>query len=291
MKATLNTDNGSKTLAAVIDGDVHIINDTHPNFAKVFEQVFETQTLTEAELLELFDLAREVTRRFESLSERVKVSGGTLYFDGDPVHNALTQQVKRFLDEGLDFKPLIAFFEKVQNNPSEHSREQLFEWLERHRFTITSDGNFIAYKGVTEGTDGVYKSISRGTAISDGVQHNGQIPQSVGSVVEMPRSQVQFDPQVGCSVGLHAGTWSYARGFSRGAVLEVLIDPRDVVSVPTDCDAQKIRTCRYKVADVTTIERDAAWYGGYDDPADDEYDDEDWDGEFDDDEVNDYSYY
>lgn len=284
MKATINIDNGRKTLAAVIEGDVHIINDTHPNFDRVYEQVFEEQTLSDTAILDLFDLAREVTRRFESLSERVTVAGGTIYLDGDPVDNALTAQVKRFMDEGLDFMPLVHFFEKVMTNPSEHSRDQLFEWLARHRFAITPTGDFVAYKGVVPGTDDegkeVFKSISRGTAISDGVEHNGQIPQYVRSTVQMPRSQVQFDPGVGCSVGLHAGTWSYASGFARGAVLEVIIDPRDVVSVPVDCDAQKIRVCRYRVAGVTKVEYSPALYDRDWDV--DEWDDEDWDEEFED---------
>lgn len=273
MKATINIDNGQKTLAAVIEGDVRIINDVHPNFDKVYEQVFVSQTMTESDILGLFDMAREVSRRFEALSERVTVSGGTVYFDGDPVHNALTEQVKRFMDEGLDFSALVHFFEKVMTNPNVHSQEQLFEWLSRHRFALTPTGDFIAYKGVaTKGEDGVFYSISSGTAISDGVQVTGQIPQAINSTVEMPRSKVQFDPSVGCSYGLHAGTWSYASSFARGAVLTVIIDPRDVVSVPSDCDAQKLRVCRYRVSSVTPVEYEEALYDDFYDEFDDDDD-------------------
>lgn len=281
MKATMNIDDGRRTIAAVVDGSPYLATDTHPNFERIHAVLFEGEALDEGELVELFDTTREVARRFESLSERVKVAGGNVYFDGEAVHNALAQHIKRFLDEGLDFGPLVNFFERVAGNPNEHSRDQLYSWLERHNFAIMDDGRFIAYKGVTapENVDGttVYRSISRGRAISDNEMHDGQIPQSVGSIVEMPRGEVQFDPAVGCSVGLHAGTWSYASGFSRGAVLEVAVDPRDVVSVPTDCDHQKIRTCRYEVMDVTQVERESAYYGAYD-----EYDDEDWDAVFDD---------
>lgn len=287
MKATMNIDDGRRTIAAVVDGSPYLATDTHPNFERIHAVLFEGEALDEGELVELFDVTREVARRFETLSERVKVSGGKVYFDGEVVHNALANHIKRFLDEGLDFSPLVNFFERVAGNPNEHSREQLYEWLERHNFAIKADGRFVAYKGVTAGenVDGktVYRSISRGRAISDNVTHNGQIPQSIGSVVEMPRSEVQFDPAIGCSVGLHAGTWAYASSFSRGAVLEVSIDPRDVVSVPTDCDHQKVRVCRYTVEDVTTVERESAYYGSYDD-----YDDEDWDDVFD---AHDHDFY
>ena len=57
----------------------------------------------------------------------------------------------------------------------------------------------------------------------------------------------------------------------------VEIDPSDVVSVPLDCDCQKLRTCKYKV--VSLFERKL------EQPMCDEYGDyEDWD----DDSVEDF---
>ncbi len=70
----------------------------------------------------------------------------------------------------------------------------------------------------------------------------------------MPRSKVDDDTSAGCSTGLHAGTYRYASGFAQGRLLTVEINPRDVVSVPTDSDYQKIRTCRYTVVGVTEVE-------------------------------------
>lgn len=60
-------------------------------------------------------------------------------------------------------------------------------------------------------------------------------------------------------------------------MLEVVINPRDVVSVPHDCSAQKLRTCRYVVTGVTdqdfgTPLKSASTWG---DDAYDDYDDED----------------
>jgi hypothetical protein len=173
-----------------------------------------------------------------------------------------------------DFKPLVAFFEKVETNPNSHSRVQLYAWLRDRNITLTEDGNFIAYKGVKV-ENGEYFSISTGKAISNGVEYNGAIPNPLGAIVEMPRSEVQHDPSVGCHTGLHAGTWNYASGFARGAVLTVEINPRDVVSVPTDCDAQKLRVCRYVVKDVTETELDTPVYSTY--PDLDGYEDEEYD--------------
>jgi hypothetical protein len=56
----------------------------------------------------------------------------------------------------------------------------------------------------------------------------------------------------GCSVGLHVGTYDYASNFTLN-VLEVHVNPRDVVSVPTDSNWAKVRCCRYVV--IKEVER------------------------------------
>lgn len=217
----------------------------HPNF----DRIRDAALAGDENVVDLFDVAAAAGEHFERLSDRVTAANGRLYLDGDEVHSALAKQVVRFLSEDVDdWYPLVSFFENVQANPNEHSREQLFEWLDRRDFTITDDGMIVGYKGVRKTDDG-YESIHSGPAIVDGVKVNGRVPNNPGTVIEMPRSDVQHDPSIGCHSGLHVGTYDFARGFSSGAVLEVHVNPRDVVSVPTDCDAAKVRTCRYVVVD------------------------------------------
>jgi len=244
-------DSDEANLTVFVNGEMYVATDTHPNFKAILVKVAEG----DESVVDLFDVSKTAEKRFDRLSERVTVSNGRIYFDGEEVDNALTSQVLRFIDEGVeDFNPLVKFFEKVMTNPNEHSREQLYRWLSRYDFTITDEGDFIAYKGVKVVTaEHKYESISKGRAISNGVEYNGAIPNPVGAIVEMPRSDVQHDPSVGCHVGLHAGTWQYASGFAQGAVLTVVINPRDVVSVPTDCEDQKLRVCRYTVKEVTEV--------------------------------------
>ena len=105
----------------------------------------------------------------------------------------------------------MLFMENVAANPNEHSREQLFDWLRDREFTITSNGCFIAYKGVWERDADAednypYQSCSRGDAIVDGERFTGAIPNGVGVTIEMPRGDVQHNPAAGCSTGLHVGT-------------------------------------------------------------------------------------
>lgn len=220
-----------------------VAHSTHPNFEAILEAVKDG----DEDVIDLFDVAQTVAKRFNRLSERVSVANDRIYLDGVEVNNALTEQVLRFMDAGLDFMPLVKFFENVQANPNEHSREQLYAWLQRD-FSITRDGMIVGYKGVAKDGTG-FKSIHSGKAIVDGQEVTGRIPTNIGSIIEMPRDEVQWDPGVGCHRGLHVGTYEYAEGFAQGALLEVHVNPRDVVSVPTDCGAAKMRCCRYVIVD------------------------------------------
>lgn len=251
-------ENGRRTVSAFIAGrGPQIANESHANFHQITEALEAQEqgdpwTYADPDhVVDLFDAAAAVASRFRRLSDRVTVADGVVYFDGDPVATPLTRQILRFVQEDVpDWQPLVAFFEKVQQNPSDHSREQLFVWLDQHRFSLTTDGDIICYKGVTRtptedgGYD--YRSVHSGPAIVDGVAVNGRVPNHPGAVVEMPRSKVQFNPAVGCSTGLHVATHQFASGWGT-VVMEAHVNPRDVVSVPTECDAQKMRVSRYRV--------------------------------------------
>jgi hypothetical protein len=239
---TLYVQDGKSYLTVYQDGEVYQANSDHPRWADIVQQIVVEQSTA---ALYLFDVAATVAERF-SLSERVAVENGTVFFDGDPVHTTLTEQILRFLRDDLPVEPLVRFWENLAANPSEHSREQLYTWLHDRDFTITEDGCFIAYKGLRDDMT----SIASGPAYVDDNPVQGHVPNNVGSVVTIQRSYVDPDSFVGCSTGLHAGTWEYASDFAQGKVVTVKINPRDVVSVPTDCEAQKLRVCRYEVLEV-----------------------------------------
>lgn len=261
-------------VTVVVDGIPYSAANDHPNFKEIIRRSAEGDT----SVVDLFDVSIRVAKKFEELSERVSVRDGRVYFDGEEIDTVLTRQIVNFLDADVeDFKPLVLFWEKLAQNPNPHSQEQLYTWLNAHDFTITPEGDLLGYKGVKKLSDGKYESVKHGRAIVNGQEHNGAIPNNIGDEVRMPRGDVEFNPSVGCSTGLHVGTWEYASGWANGAVLEVRVNPRDVVSVPTDCNGQKLRTCRYIVTGVTeqdfgTPLKAASWGDDiYDEYSDDEY--------------------
>lgn len=237
----ISTGNGS-SITVLHGGRVYTATNTHPAFG----QIIEGAVKDDLSVLDLFDATAVFQKAFDKVSDRISLRDGHLYVDGELADNSLAAQIVRFQQQGItDFMPLVNFYEKVLTNHNGNSREQLYTWLSDRDFTITADGDFIAYKGVREDLG----SIHAGPAIVDGVPQTGHIPNNVGSIVEMARGEVNANPNEGCSYGLHAGTWEYASSFGP-VIVKVKINPRDVVSVPRDCGFQKLRTCRYEVLEI-----------------------------------------
>ncbi|CQA10606.1 Uncharacterised protein [Mycobacteroides abscessus] len=67
---------------------------------------------------------------------------------GDPVEETVFTTVLRLTRENADLAPLGKFLSRLDRNPSEASRSQLFGWLKAGGFTITTDGLIVGYKSV-----------------------------------------------------------------------------------------------------------------------------------------------
>lgn len=244
--------------------------------------------------------------RLEALSEHLSTDGDHVYYDNDTFENvmldeSLENHIVNILKGGDDddLHAVCRFAERVYGNVDPEIRSQLFSWLtQQGMLTFDDDGRIIGYRGGQVGDDGVAESIHCGPAIVNGERVNGHVPNPDGAIVEMPRSSVQHDPSVGCSSGLHVGTYDYARSWANGVIMRVAVAPEDVVSVPFDCDAQKLRCCRFEVLDHEACDmRDSGesdtWQHNLtyhrDDYDDDYYDDDDDDECWEDDEDDDWT--
>lgn len=227
-------------ITVVMDGESLTIkkSESADNFDRAL------QALKDQNWDSLYEAMRPV-RAFAQKIKGVTVERDGVYFEGEPVHNAVATRIMDFAMAGLDFKPLCRFFEKLMLNPSKRAIDELYTFLDHQNLPITDNGNFLAYKGLLPN----YYSITSGKAklVKGKVNSAGQIFNGVGEEIEMLRRDVDDDKDRGCSYGLHAGTQSYASGFARGKMVVVEINPKDVVSIPTDCSYQKLRTCAYKV--------------------------------------------
>jgi hypothetical protein len=169
---------------------------------------------------------------------------------GDPVEEVVLAAAIRLTNSSADLAPLGAFLRRLERNPSPASRSQLFGWLKAGGFTLTTDGHIVGYKSVRSDGRSAHAGNEPVTVVTqDGSVETvtGHVPYPVGATVWMARDLVNDDRNSACSVGLHVGTFGYAETFSE-QLLVVLVDPADVVSVPTDSSAQKMRVCRLFVA-------------------------------------------
>lgn len=229
------------------DGTTQVIGSDNANYGKVVAGLLGGN-LTDEELLELISPFELIYKKLTKLSERVSRKGMRLFFDGDPVANALAQHIIKIMDEGApeeEWQAYIRFWEKVATNPSTKSQDELFLFIEKHGLLLTPDGDAVFYKSTRRDGSSTYA----GYGIVDGVEYeNANLKNHVGAVVEIPRSMVDGNRGIACSVGLHVGDFSYASTYS-DRLWTVLVNPRDVVSVPSDANERKIRVCRYTVVE------------------------------------------
>lgn len=255
-----------RTITLYGEFGVKVLEENHPHFNEIAEMLVNG-TADDQTIADMIDPGRGIAAEVNTFSDRIVYEDGNIYFDGDLIVKQITRHIVRMIQNGdTNWKNLIRFMENIAANPSEKSRRHLYHWLDERDFQITEDGCFIAYKGVN--TDG--KSIHAGPGIVDGVHMNGHLPNEIGSTVAIARSYVDDDRGVGCSRGLHVGSYEYARSFG-ARLLTVKVNPRDVVSVPSDCQNQKVRVCLYKVLDIAPAHRfEGTSYEGDDDWGSDE---------------------
>ena len=188
----------------------------------------------------VIDLMKPVNalRSFTASAEGIQVTDTAVLYEGEPLAGPLVDRIFALREQGFTIDPLVKLCANLMQNPSYRSREQLYTFLEKNEMPITPDGCFMAYKRVNaDFTD----------------LHSGRFNNSPGSIVEMPRHKVDDDPNRTCSAGLHVCSREYLRSFNGDKLVACKVNPRDVVSVPTDYNFTKMRVARYEVTEELPI--------------------------------------
>lgn len=260
----------NESITVFAGGKMHTVLSGYRNFELLKEHLKLSDHSLEV-ILRLVD--REEVVRKSIGGSKVEVLNGAVWYEGEVIHNALTDKLLSLLDEGFDTTPWVRFLENLMQNPSFRSRECLFGFLENFNAPITPEGNFIAFKRIRKD----YKDI-----------HSGTMDNSVGAVVQMDRRKVDDDPQHSCSAGLHVCADQYLQHFadaenSRTVVVEV--NPANVVAVPYDYNFAKMRVCEYKVVEEIEPTRipeilDNQMYGDYEPDVDEDHEFEIWEDDY-----------
>lgn len=260
----------------VVNGKNHSILAGDKNYDSVLE-VLNGESEDKASLLEGLLNVVDTVQSYLTGSG-ISIQGGSVYWNGMRIENVVVDRILDFSSKKLPYMPLVKFLEKLMQNPSHRSVNLLYNFLEHGNMPICEDGDFLAYKAVTN--DYLDK-------------HTKKISNKVGDKPSIPRFMVNDDPEVACSVGLHAGSLKYASDFMGcdGRLIIVKINPANCVCVPKDVESQKLRTCEYEVVaeytgplefplankDASEYDASGDWSCCYEDYGDDEDEDEDED--------------
>lgn len=228
----------------VINNKSTVIGRDHQCFDKISELLLEKE-IDWDRIQELLSLKKAL---LNYIGNRLKVIDNVFYFT-NKYNKTITFEesnplVKKILDgfrDNDDYMPYLKFLDNLTQNPLMMAIKELYLFLSKagNDFEITEDGCFLAYKKVRSD----FKDIFTGT-----------FDNSVGQVVKMKRQDVEFDREKVCSYGLHFCSKSYLDYYSsygnNDVVVIVKVNPKDVVSIPSDYENAKGRCCRYEVVNV-----------------------------------------
>jgi len=215
----------------IIHGRPKNVFKDHPSYNEIVEALKDNDIEELEHLTNVSSFVAKIT------NGDVQLSDDQVRYKGQKVPDYLAIRMIEHHKSGLPIEPLCRFAEKLMRNPNIDVRDDLYKWMENGDMPIYPDGDFAAYKAVKP----------------DFTPHNkgpyGQ-DQSVGMVVEMPRSEVNSDRDVTCSTGLHFCSYDYIPQMYNGntsVIIILKIDPADVCAIPTDYNLSKGRTCRFEV--------------------------------------------
>ena len=159
-----------------------------------------------------------------------------LLYDGKPLHNALVTRILDTYNSGGSYEFLTNFLNKVQLNPIESARDEIYLFLDACNLPIQDDGDFLAYKVVRH--DYLDK-------------HSRTMDNSIGQKPEMDPAACDPDRNNECSRGLHFCSRSYVSQFrwDGDRLMIVKINPANVVAIPRDYNNAKGRAWTYEVVD------------------------------------------
>lgn len=225
---------------------VRTVDKTHINYNEVLQLLKDPNT-TEQDLMNAVDIPTFIVKK--SFGEVTITEDNTVLLRGKEMNGALVDRMIDGFNNGFDVQHLVNFMLRCESNPRPEAIAELFLFLEKSQLPITPDGFFIAFKKVNDN----YTDI-----------HTGKFDNKIGSVPEMKFEDVDPNRHNTCSRGLHWCSFSYLPSFAgnTGRVMTVLVDPADVVAIPSDYNNTKGRSCKYAVIGEVPQEEAAFAFGG-----------------------------
>jgi hypothetical protein len=253
----------SKTdIDIIIDGVNRRLARNHADASEVLSLAssYNSTSLPEAreaikqELIELLNPAKRISLasdgRFEYDGEKNMYLVGT----SEPIPNILTKKLLDFISNNIPVEGLVNFWKQLLLNPDKHVREQCYRFIEHRDIAITDYGYLVCYKAVDvkrkyntetgeeivnikydeESGERVKEEYTQDLVFKPFHSGNHGMVIKIGQPITMPREECDNDPNRTCSAGLHVGAIEYVKDFGNSdrVILECLVSPRNIVSIP-----------------------------------------------------------
>lgn len=245
-------DDGYQTTSVtdMFTGDSVIVTAHRPDYDNVVDRirqlVSQGSNLDEVRNSIQDTLSAEQKKKMENLRNKLGISinahGEVTLPNGVSLPSGIAA-IFSDIDDEEHAQRLIKFAQRLNQNPYEHAKESLVDWIMHNpSLKILEDGRIRGYRGLQENMT----SIHSGYGIVNGEEVNDHLDNTPGNIIEFPSYMIDHNPSNYCSVGIHVGTEKYAVGFGQRYVT-VAFAPEDVVSPPSDAAQEKIRVCKIEV--------------------------------------------
>ena len=251
-----------------LNGQPHLFDPSHPHYTSLIQCVHAGDA---DEFVNLLNTGLQVENWSHGDFEFAE---GILLFEGEQVAKDPTNRIVECMQKGFPHEFMLNYLTNLYDNVSERAVQESYKWSSHKGLPITEDGMLVGYKGVRtyagETIQGKNGEIKEGDLVD--IYTGNSFRNNVGDTASMKRRQVCDDHTQGCDSGLHVGTYDYACNWAgnTGVVVLVKFNPKDIVSVPSDCNCEKMRVSSYEVISVAREQLEEAVYSEdyYDDQED-----------------------
>ena len=249
-----------------LNGQPHLFDPSHPHYTSLIQCVHAGDA---DEFVNLLNTGLQVENWSHGDFEFAE---GILLFEGEQVAKDPTNRIVECMQQGFPHEFMLNYLTNLYDNVSERAVQESYKWSSHKGLPITEDGMLVGYKGVRtyagETIQGKNGEIKEGDLVD--IYTGNSFRNNVGDTASMKRRQVCDDHTQGCDSGLHVGTYDYACNWAgnTGVVVLVKFNPKDIVSVPSDCNCEKMRVSSYEVISVAREQLEEAVY------SEDDYDDQ-----------------
>ena len=221
------------SITTIINGETFSIKAGAPNFMKVRAAILSADWAIIPGLCQhgiaIADFVVEFNAANPQRAPQFIFKDNVLFYDDERLPNGLNKAILGWCERGNP-APFLKFWANANENPSNRSLTQMWDFMAKHDLAIDEEGYIIAKKGVDTG----YLSLHSGP--------KGKLNYTPGNFVAEPRNKISDDPRSACSRGIHVGGSQYVNTFGGQRIL-VRVHPKDVVSVPYDHSSAKMRVC------------------------------------------------